>query len=90
MKTIANKTLRPIRVPLPRGKVLHLGPHGTGQVSHKDVDHPPFVALVEEGVIEIRGDSTAAVGETAAGAAHAETHGHHPPSGPSVRGNRGG
>jgi hypothetical protein len=33
MKTVANKTQKPLSVPLPRGKVLHLGPGKTGQIS---------------------------------------------------------
>jgi len=49
LKTITNKTHQPLRVPLPRGKVLHLGPNATGEVSHKQLDHPPFKALVEAG-----------------------------------------
>ena len=53
MKTITNKTTKPLRVPLPLGKILHLGPKKTGQVSFHDVDHPPLKKLVEAGEIEI-------------------------------------
>ena len=34
MKTITNKTQRPVAVPLPRGKKLHLGPGKAGQIAH--------------------------------------------------------
>ena len=91
MKTIANTTHRPQRVPLPRGKVLHLGPNATGQVSHKDLDHPPFKALVEAGVIEIQGDGTSVESAPAPGGnRYAGPQGPHSPAGSQVRGNRGG
>lgn len=53
MKTITNKTVKPLRVPLPHGKVLHLGPKQSGQLSVHDVDHPPLQKLVAAGEIEI-------------------------------------
>ena len=53
MKSVANKTHGALRVPLPQGKVLHLGPTQSGQISDHDVDHPPLKKLVEEGKIEI-------------------------------------
>jgi hypothetical protein len=42
MKTIQNKTNAPLRVPLPRGKKLHLGPGKSGQIAHQDADHKPL------------------------------------------------
>jgi hypothetical protein len=56
MKDIRNATLRPLRVPLPHGKVLHLGPHNTGQVPASALDHPPFQKLVEAGEVEVLGE----------------------------------
>lgn len=53
MKTVANKTHEALRVPLPHGKVLHLGPNKTGHVSPHDVDHPPLQKLIEAGKLEI-------------------------------------
>ena len=50
---ISNKTKRPLRVPLPGGKKLHLGPGKTGQISHKAVDHPPLKKLIDAGEIEV-------------------------------------
>lgn len=55
-KTVINKTPAPLRVPLPRGKVLHLGPKQTGHVSVHDAEHPPLRKLVEEGSIELLDD----------------------------------
>lgn len=52
-KAVVNKTMKPLRVPLPQGKTLHLGPKQTGHVAVHDVDHPPLQKLVEAGEIEI-------------------------------------
>lgn len=56
MKTVKNKTHRPLRVPLPRGKVLHLGPQQEGQVAGGTLEHAPFQKLVEAGDIEVLDD----------------------------------
>ena len=53
MRAVTNKTNRPLAVPLPRGKVLRLGPRKTGQISSDDLDHPPLKKLAEAGEIEI-------------------------------------
>jgi len=53
LKSIQNKTHRPLRIHLPQGKTMHLGPNQTGQISPHAVDHPPIVKLVEAGEIEI-------------------------------------
>ena len=42
MKTIVNKTHGALRVPLPHGKVLHLG-----------LNQPPLKKMVEEGKVEL-------------------------------------
>lgn len=52
-KSIRNKTARAVKVPLPDGKALRLGPHQTGHISHHDLDHPPLKELIEEGTVEI-------------------------------------
>jgi hypothetical protein len=56
MKTIRNKTAMPIRVPLPRGKVLHLGPHMDGEIADNAVEHPALQKLVKAGTIEFLGE----------------------------------
>lgn len=62
---ILNKTPRPLKISLPGGKVLRLGPKMVGQISPKAAEHPPLKKLLEEGVIEIQGDgSTKGVGGT--------------------------
>ena len=53
MTTVSNKTRRPLSVPLPGGKTLHLGPGKTGQIAPKAVEHPRVKKLVDAGEIEI-------------------------------------
>ena len=89
VKTIRNTTHAPIRVPLPRGKVLHLGVGQQGQISHNDTDHAPLQAMIDEGVVEILDEPTATSGDHEQGKGpQADTHGHHPPVGSPVRGDR--
>jgi hypothetical protein len=52
-KTIVNKTVKALRVPLPHGKVLHLGPKQSGEISIHDADHPPLQKLVEAGEVQL-------------------------------------
>ena len=53
MRSVTNKTNKPLAVPLPRGKVLRLGPRKVGQISSDDLDYAPLKKLVEAGSIEI-------------------------------------
>ncbi len=56
MQEIRNATHEPLRVPLPQGKVLHLGPLHTGEVADGTLEHPPFKEMVDAGKIEILGE----------------------------------
>ena len=56
-KTIINKTLSALKVPLPRGKALHLGPNKSGHISPHDAEHPPLKELIEAGKVEVTDDS---------------------------------
>ena len=89
MKTIQNKTNAPLRVPLPRGKKLHLGPGKTGQIAHQDLEHKPLQKLVKDGKLEIQVDgSTSETTREQGRAPHEVTHGHHPPTTRQVKGDR--
>ena len=63
---ILNKTKHPLRIPLPGGKQLHLGPGKTGQISPKSAEHPALQKLVEQGEIELLGGGRSQ-GKTASG-----------------------
>jgi hypothetical protein len=61
MKTVSNKTQRPVSVPLPGGKTLHLGPGKTGNISSKAVEYPQLKKLVDAGEIEVLGEGSEAI-----------------------------
>lgn len=65
MKTVINKTHEPIKVPLPRGKVLHLGPNKSGKIAHQDLEHPPLKLLIEEKKIAVEDDEAVGTGKRA-------------------------
>lgn len=89
MKSVLNKTHRPLRVHLAGGKVLHLGPGKEGQISDHDEDHPGVVKLIEAKELEIVADGAGQGGaHGGGGAVHAETHGHHPGTSSRQRGDR--
>jgi hypothetical protein len=56
MPGVSNKTQRPLSIPLPGGKTLHLGPGKTGQIAASAVRDARVRKLVEAGEIEIVGD----------------------------------
>jgi hypothetical protein len=87
VKGIENKTRKPLSVPLPRGKTLHLGPGKTGQISSEAADHPQLKKLIDAGEIELFDDGPAATGGAAQGkTGRASFHG----SGPGGGGRRSG
>jgi hypothetical protein len=53
MKTVINKTQAPLRVALPAGKFLRLGPGKSGQIRDEDSDGDAITKLVESGALEI-------------------------------------
>ena len=89
MKTVRNKTHRPLRVRLSQGKTLHLGPLKEGQISVHDVEAGGVQRLVKADELEILDEGGAAAGSAAPSAAgHANTLGHHPATSVPKRGDR--
>ena len=89
MKTIVNRRRLPIRVPLPGGKVLHLGPSKTGQIADPHVDLPAIRKLIDTGAIAVLGDGEHQ--DSSAGSEsrpHEGTRGHAPNKMVRPRGNR--
>ena len=68
MATVTNKTGKPLSIPLPRGKTLHLGPRKSGQISSHDIAHPALKKLVEAGTIDLEEGSGSTGGD--GGGAH--------------------
>lgn len=58
VKTVVNKTHSPLKIALPRGKSLRLGPNGSGQIRNEDAAHEPVRKLVASGDVEIDGVGT--------------------------------
>jgi hypothetical protein len=60
MPTVTNNTKRPLVVPLPQGKKLHLGPGKSGEIAANAVEHAALKKLAEAGEIEISLESSGA------------------------------
>ena len=77
MKSVVNRSRTPIKIHLPGGKTLHLGPGRTGQVSDAACERPSFMKLVKSGEIEIVADGeTASSNPGSAPSVRESTHGH--------------
>ena len=91
MKVVRNKTRTPLRVPLGRGRFLHLGPGQTGQVADDAPELPALARLVKTRKLELVGSEEAGLETVAAGGPLREfSQGHSHPSRIVPRGNRGG
>ena len=53
MKTIRNLTSKPIKIPLPGGKTLRLGPKADGVIHDRASGHGAVVRMVEAETIEL-------------------------------------
>ena len=89
MKTIRNITRQPLRIPLPRGKFLHLGPGHEGHVAPSALERPALQKLVEAGQVEVVGDGahSGGAGGEAPGSPKS-THGHPHPNMTRSKGDR--
>ena len=89
MKTIKNLTRRPLRLSLPGGKTLHLGPAQTGKVADNALERPAIRKLIEAGELEVEGGAHHEGGGSGGGeAAPVATHGHPQPTHVTPKGNR--
>lgn len=77
MKNVLNKTRSPLKIPLPQGRFLHLGPMKTGQISDGAAESPAMKKLIKDGQVEIVGEGThPSSAAQAPGAVHESTQGH--------------
>ena len=89
MRTIVNRTRRPLKIQLQGGKVLHLGPGKTGQVSDPTVERDSFRKLVDAGEVEVLGEGETASQQGGSSTVPGEsTQGHQPSTGVRPKGNR--
>lgn len=77
MKIISNKTQKPIKIPLPGGRFLHLGPLKKGQIADQAAERPAIQKLVKAGEIVIYDENEPPEGTSESGVSpHESTHGH--------------
>lgn len=77
MKTVLNKTHRPLKIRLTRGKVLHLGPGKEGRISTQDAERDSLKRLVADGQLEVVGEGAVAEsGGSAVSGGRRDTKGH--------------
>lgn len=89
MKTVSNKTRKPLSVPLPGGKTLHLGPGKTGHIASQAAEHPQLKKLIEAGDIEVLGEGHEPVAGDVGGKERRNVmHGHLPGTGGRRSGDR--
>ena len=88
MRSVTNKTNKPIAVPLPRGKLLRLGPRKTGQISSDDLEHAPLKKMAEAGEIEIHEEGHSPQSSTGGGVAPTGASGGHTTTGGHRSGDR--
>ena len=91
MRTVRYTTQLPVRVPLPGGKTLHLGPAKTGQISDQAAEGRSVQRLIEQGTIELLGDADRSSGDDSgqSGSRPQESRqGHKPTTGIGTRGDR--
>jgi hypothetical protein len=91
VKTIRNKTFKPLKITFSGGKVLHLGPGRSGQVPDSALEQKSIQALVKAATIEIldAGPSHVAGADTTSGGPHEVTRGHRPAMTGPTKGQRG-
>ena len=78
MRVVVNKTSRPLKIHLPQGRTLHLGPRKEGRVTPQALESPGVKRMIEAGELAIldHGSQDMAHGGEGGGPA-ANTHGHH-------------
>jgi hypothetical protein len=76
MKTLINKTRAPLKIGLPGGKTVRLGPGKAGQIRDEDADGDAIKKLVEAGDLEVhQGEVSTGSGSGPGGVHKAGGHG---------------
>ena len=56
MKTIVNKTRRPLKIKLAQGRTLRLGPAKEGQIATHDAERESVQKMIEAGEVDVFDD----------------------------------
>ena len=80
MKEIRSTSALPLKVPLPGGKILHLGPRNVAQVADSAVEHPGLKKLIDAGTIEVlgKGERVDGIGSSESASSQGQGHGKSP------------
>ena len=78
MPVIKNIAKKPLSVRLPGGKRLFLGPGKEGKIGARADEHPPIVALIEAGELEIVSDVGNSGGKDGGGGRMSPSQGRNP------------
>jgi hypothetical protein len=76
MKEILNTSAMPLRIPLPGGKTLHLGPKKVAQIADNATEHPAIQKLIKDGSVKVLGEGERheSLGEPGNSTAHAQEY----------------
>ena len=89
MKTIINKTRRPLKIKLSQGRGLRLGPSKEGQIATHDAERESVQRIIEAGEVEIFDDLSSGTGSAGKGkGGPAKSQGFHRQFSGSKRGDR--
>jgi len=89
MKTIINKTRRPLKIKLSQGRVLRLGPSKEGQIATQDAERDSVQRIIQAGEVEIFDDASGGAGSAGKGkSGAAQSQGFHRQFSGSKRGDR--
>ena len=89
MKTIINKTRRPLKIKLSQGRVLRLGPAKEGQITTHDAERESVQRIIQAGEVEVFDDSSSGAGSAGKGkSGTAQSQGFHRQFSGSKRGDR--
>ena len=88
MKTVTNKTKKPLRLNLPGGKTLFLGVTQRAPLRDDALDHPAVKKLLEEGAIEVFDGAAIQHGAAGGGFSKGANPGHSSRGGKATNGDR--
>ena len=69
MKTIVNKTRRPLKIKLAQGRVLRLGPAKEGQIVTRDAERESVQKVIEAGEVDVFDDVSSSGSRARSGSA---------------------
>ena len=89
MKTIIDKTRRPLKIKLSQGRVLRLGPSKEGQIATQDAERESVQRIIQAGEVEVFDNSSSDTGAAGKGkSGTGQSQGFHRQFSGSKRGDR--